>query len=227
MKAYHVFMIRHGMTDGNKSGQYIGRTDVPLCEEGCAMLREMKENYTYPEAEAFFSSPLKRCVQTLEILYPDRTVTVVPGLAECDFGDFEAKTLGELKDSEDYKRWIADADKCAPPNGETSAHFQARSCAAFVGIVDYLMKNGIHTACIAAHGGTIMAVLSAFAMPKRPFYDWMAGNGAGFELAITPQLWLNGNIIEAVDELPYGVEEDDPAGRADQMDDSHRGGTEV
>lgn len=222
MKAYHVFLLRHGMTDGNKNGQYIGHTDVPLCEEGAALLRNMKEKYTYPEAEAFFSSPLKRCVQTLGILYPDARVTVVPGLAECDFGDFEGKTLDDLKDDNGYKQWIAGAGKCAPPNGEASEHFQARSCAAFTAVVSFLMKNSIHTACITAHGGTLMAILSAFAMPRKPFYDWMAGNGAGFEVAITPQLWMNGNIIEAVDVLPYGMEEDSLAGCASLIDDFRR-----
>ena len=35
-----VTFIRHGKTAGNLRGAYIGKTDVPLCPEGAAALRE-------------------------------------------------------------------------------------------------------------------------------------------------------------------------------------------
>ena len=34
MVTYKLHFIRHGMTDGNRTGRYVGRTDVPLCQEG-------------------------------------------------------------------------------------------------------------------------------------------------------------------------------------------------
>ena len=56
-----IYLIRHGKTQGNLSGKYIGaRTDEPLCQEG---IREL-EGKNYPKAELLFVSPMKRCRQT-------------------------------------------------------------------------------------------------------------------------------------------------------------------
>lgn len=57
-----IYLIRHGKTQGNLSGKYIGsRTDEPLCEEG---IRELKGK-TYPQAQILFVSPMKRCIDGL------------------------------------------------------------------------------------------------------------------------------------------------------------------
>mgnify|MGYP000016555383 CR=1 FL=1 len=40
------------------------------------------------------------------------------------------------------------------------------------------------TVAVVAHGGTLMSVLSAFAVPEKPFYDWQVKNGRGFLLEV-------------------------------------------
>ena len=46
MKTFKLHLIRHGMTAGNLQGLYIGSgTDIPLCEEGRAQLKELKERF--------------------------------------------------------------------------------------------------------------------------------------------------------------------------------------
>ena len=43
MKTFKLHLIRHGMTEGNLKGLYIGSgTDIPLCDEGRAQLQELK-----------------------------------------------------------------------------------------------------------------------------------------------------------------------------------------
>ena len=59
-----LWLIRHGKTEGNKLSRYIGTTDEPLCQEGTEFLHKMD----YPKVQAVYVSPLKRCVQTAEIL---------------------------------------------------------------------------------------------------------------------------------------------------------------
>ena len=61
-----LWLIRHGKTEGNKLSRYIGTTDEPLCQEGTEFLHKMD----YPKVQAVYVSPLKRCVQTAEILFP-------------------------------------------------------------------------------------------------------------------------------------------------------------
>lgn len=76
-----LWLIRHGQTEGNKSGKYIGVTDESLCVEGIEFLKTLQ----YPEIDAVFVSPKKRCLQTAQILFPEHEAHVIPELAECDF----------------------------------------------------------------------------------------------------------------------------------------------
>ena len=81
-----LILIRHGKTAGNLLGRYIGsRTDEPLCDEG----REGLAGKQLPEVERLYVSPMKRCVETAEILWPGfdrKKMQKVTDLRECDFG---------------------------------------------------------------------------------------------------------------------------------------------
>lgn len=203
MKAYHLFMIRHGMTEGNRKGQYIGKTDLPLSGEGIRQLTDMMAENAYPQAEAFYCSPLQRCVQTMHILYPDAHPVLVPELAECDFGEYEGKTFEELENDADYKKWVSNAGSTAPPGGESGVDFQVRCCKGFVRIVEGLLRTGRQNAVIVAHGGTITSILSTLAFPRRTFYEWMTANGTGYEVVVHPQLWMSGKVVEVTDVVPF------------------------
>ena len=60
----------------------------------------------YPKVQAVYVSPLKRCVQTAEILFPGEPVHIIEELAECDFGEFENKNYKELEGNPHYQEWI-------------------------------------------------------------------------------------------------------------------------
>ena len=89
MRTLKIHLIRHGATDANYKGQYIGcKTDLPLAPEGLNELRLMRDDVEYPEIQKLYSSPLLRCKQTGAVLYPDMPITPVENLKEYDFGDF-------------------------------------------------------------------------------------------------------------------------------------------
>ena len=204
MKCYYIHLIRHGITEGNLLGQYVGSTDMPLCYEGIKNLQNLSENFEYPRAEVFYISPLKRCSETLELLYPEVQPKIVESLKECDFGYFEGKNVTELKEDKIFKEWIENGGVDAPPNGESGADFQKRCCDAFEKIVEELMKSGITSSVIIAHGGTIMSIVTAFGLPQANFYDWMMGNGKGYTVRITPMLWMQQRKAEVINTLPLG-----------------------
>ena len=207
MKAYHLFLIRHGMTQGNDEGRYIGVTDQPLSARGEQALRDLAARYPYPQADIFFTSPLQRCRRTLEILYPGAQAQAVPGLREIDFGRYENKTLPELKNEPGFDAWLAAKGSEAAPGGESAEAFQKRCCEAFAGIVDALLRSGQTRAAVCAHGGTIMSILGAFGYPRRPFYSWMTGNGRGYEIVVTPQLWMSAQAFDIAAAIPAGAPE--------------------
>ena len=71
-----LYLIRHGQTPGNKLQRYIGTTDEPLSTEG----KEFLEKLTYPMPEALYVSPLCRCVETAEILFPGKSFHIIEEL---------------------------------------------------------------------------------------------------------------------------------------------------
>ena len=211
MKTYQIHFIRHGLTDGNLTGKYIGGTDMPLCERGEAELCELAQKHDYPGAGAYFSSPLQRCTKSLEILYPDIKPIIINELRECCFGDFEGLTADELKGKEDFEKWMSAPADFAPPGGESGEQFAVRISEAFEAIVNGLLKTGITSAVIMTHGGVISALLSKYGLPQADPSEWYCEPGCGFSVRVHPQLWMTGNVVEVYSRLPLEkqAEEDD------------------
>lgn len=206
MKSYQIHLIRHGITEGNQKGQYIGSTDTPLCAQGIEQLQGLAQAYAYPKAAVFYTSPLKRCVQTCRILYPQATPIAVPGLAECDFGQWEGKTAVELKDQPGFQQWLESGQQTTPPGGESGKEFTYRVCFTFEKLVESMMRTGTTDAVMVTHGGTIMTILTAYGLPRAKFYDWIVDNGCGYSLRVTPGLWMRGNVAEVYAKVPAGYE---------------------
>jgi len=209
MKTYQIHFLRHGLTEGNLKGQYIGSTDLPLCEQGIAALQKLDSEYIYPGAEIFISSPMKRCTESLKVIYPNASVLTIDELRECDFGEFEGKTADELQNSEAFKEWMsADADY-APYGGESGNHFSNRVCSVFEQIVDGLMKTGTDSCIIMTHAGIIGMLLSRYGLPQAAPTEWFCDAGCGFSARIHPQLWMSGKVFEVYSRLPYEKKDDD------------------
>ena len=169
-----IIFIRHGLTKGNLEKRYIGATDEPLCSKGIAQLKTI----SCPPCDILICSPMKRCIQTAKILFPQQEITTDSGLKECDFGDFEGKNYAELSDSEDYQKWIDSGGNSPFPNGESPAEFRKRCIQAY----EALIKRYCHAASAAfiVHGGTIMSILEKYAVPHKDYFDWHCENGHGY-----------------------------------------------
>ena len=75
-----ITLIRHGRTIGNVKGCFNGVTNDPLCDEGVEIIKEYVEKGIYPEVGIVVSSPLKRCLQTSNLIYPQHKPIVVDKL---------------------------------------------------------------------------------------------------------------------------------------------------
>ena len=91
-----LILIRHGTTQGNLEKRFVGTLDMPLAPQGEELAR--KVGPTLPRVEHIYRSPLTRCRQTAELLWPGTEMTVIDELRESDFGPFEGKNHEELKD---------------------------------------------------------------------------------------------------------------------------------
>lgn len=202
MKTYKIHLIRHGKTAANQQGLYIGRTDMPLSPEGLKELLTMKETMVYPGAARFYSAPLTRCKQTMEVLYPGVNMEIVEGLTECDFGDWEGKSIVELKNDPSFLQWM-EGSGGQIPGGESTEEFSRRVCVTFEELVQKILRSGDTEAVICTHGGVIMMLMMAYALPKLQMGDCVVNPGNGFTLRITPSVWMREPVAEALCMIPW------------------------
>ncbi len=215
-----IYLIRHGKTRGNGEGRYIGSTDEPLSGEGRRELVDVLWKGGYRQAglkepQAVYVSGLLRTRETAGLLFPGQPLTLREGLNECDFGAFENKSYEELKEDPAYVAWIESSGVLAPPGGEAKADFAARTIRTFEEIVSELLSGqrregaetdpgeakadpasagspGGRTAVLVIHGGSIMALLEHYGLPKKGFYQWQVKNGCGYRAALHDAKWLAG-----------------------------------
>ena len=199
MRTLKIHLIRHGATDANYRGQYIGsKTDLPLNPEGFNELRLLKDDINYPEIDLLYTSPMLRCRQTAALLYPEKDLIPVPNLTEYDFGEFEGKTAAELEANPAFADWAA-GKLTAPPGGEDNSDFVKRLCVGLNQIVLDMIEHGHTNAGVIMHGGAIMMLLAATAVPRRRPVEWTADPGRGYSLLITPSLYHKSGIVEVYD----------------------------
>ena len=176
-----IYWLRHGKTKSNEEHRYLGKTDEGLTEAETERLQAKK----VPEAwQTFplFSSPMKRCRQTAELLFQKEPL-LIPEWVEMDFGLFEGKNYQDLKGDAYYQRWI-DSDGTLPfPQGESREAFLQRSRKGLERMLFLLDKDGMPDKVVAVvHGGTIMAVLSE--LTGREYFSFQVPNGGGYRTRI-------------------------------------------
>lgn len=120
-----IVLLRHGQTALSVDRRYSGRGNPELSELGreqAAAAAARIARGGLGAIDVVVSSPLARTMATAtaaaQALGID--VTVVDGLIETDFGDWEGLTFREAaeRDPELHKQWLGDTD-VAPPGGES------------------------------------------------------------------------------------------------------------
>lgn len=172
-----VYLLRHGETEYNVRKQYQGSRDIPLSAKGREALRRADVS-----PRTVYVTPLCRTEQTARILFPEARLIPVPGLREMNFGVFEGRSYLEMADDPEYRAWVDSGCEDKIPGGERRKEFCERVCAAFAPLVDQALSEGEDTLVILAHGGTQMAVMERYALPRKNYFEWCAPNAGGFVL---------------------------------------------
>ena len=193
-----LLLIRHSITAGNLEHRYIGcRTDEPLCEAGIALAQQKSVEFrrSFPAPELVLVSPMQRCRQTAEILFPHMPQKIVWGLQECDFGAFEGKNYQELSGDTSYQAWIDSNGTLPFPQGESREQFQRRCVEGFCELLKEVWTREKLPASLAliVHGGTIMALLDAFA--EGSYYDYQCANAKGYKGRLSVEFDAAGNTL--------------------------------
>lgn len=147
-----ILLVRHGQTDSNINGYYMGWSNEDLNQEGYAQARKLAARLADLPISAIYCSPLKRAYNTaLIIAEPHRMKTeVVQDLIEMQLGDWQGLHIDEIARGwpELWKQWRTDPSDVTTPNGESFQQVVARVTRTFEKIV---AANVDKTVLVATH----------------------------------------------------------------------------
>ncbi|MEZ5435699.1 MAG: histidine phosphatase family protein [Pseudomonadales bacterium] len=163
MQITTIDLLRHGECEGGHV--YRGRLDFPLNENGWQQLRDKTQQldmWTH-----IVSSPLQRCALFADEVAQrcNKPLSVMDGFREVDFGDWEGRLIADVwqEQGSNVRRFFADPENAAPPNGEPMREFERRVVEAWHAMLQ--SRRGEHV-LLVAHGGTIRVLLAhVLAMP--------------------------------------------------------------
>jgi len=150
-KMTEVILARHGETEWNVAEIFRGRIDIELNETGMKQAELLAEYLSDLKIDAIYSSPLKRALNTAEIIasYHKIDVKIASGLIDFDYGKWQGLPHQEVKDKykELHAEWINSPDKVKMPAGESLNDVRKRA----IGVVDEVIAKYEGTVVLVAH----------------------------------------------------------------------------
>ena len=181
-----LIMIRHGKTPWNEEERYIGLTDMSLSDNGVREIRDKIEEGIYPKIDILYASPMRRCIETAKLIYPDMNPVTIDEYKEIDFGRLEGKRFEDMKDDPAFKAWLDSGGRTVFPGYEDKDSYIDRVLAGFDKMCLSVKKESDsgHIVLksdsplrvgIVCHGGTIMSIMAR--NDRDSYYSHMTGNG--------------------------------------------------
>lgn len=153
-----IYLVRHGESEANFSGRFCGITNVELSLKGREEAVKAGNNLKNYKIEFVYSSPLKRAIDTAEIIC-DRNgidlseIMVEDCLIEVNFGLFENLTWDEIREQyrEESENWILNKQKYKFPEGDSYADIIKR--------VSRFIETIPDNSLVVTHFGVIQSIL--------------------------------------------------------------------
>lgn len=151
----YVYLVRHGITNWNKTGRLQGEADIPLSEEGLGQATLIGETFQQLAPEKIYCSPLSRAVETskqIQRFHPGLETVQDERLSEIRFGDFSGKTTKEIADENTGFLELREVNKwnLRWPGGESYQDVQVR-------VSSFLEDFGIDLTRIAGKTNVIVS----------------------------------------------------------------------
>jgi len=156
-----IYLVRHGQTNSNITGFYMGWSNEDLDEIGYSQARRLSSRLTRLPVDSVYTSPLRRAYTTAAILAEPHKLEsqVVNDLIEIQLGDWQGLHLNEIKQRwpELWQQSRTDPTDLTLPNGESFRQVTERVVQAFEMLVE---ANRGKQAIIVTHDG-IIRILTA------------------------------------------------------------------
>lgn len=185
--SFILTLVRHGESEANVRHMLSGWLDVTLTDKGRRELEILRNTVKYPASEIYFSSPLKRCIETSHILFPDIEPIVRDDFREINFRSMEGWILSSKEEIITYfESWVEDEPYI---DEETISDVMARGSEAILRTVRECRDKGLHSATIVMHSGIMRSsVVALFNLDKSAFLEMSVPNGLGYILEFDDDL---------------------------------------
>ena len=128
-----IVLVRHGETEWNVGEIYRGRADVALDEVGIKQAELLGKYLSGLKLDAIYSSPLRRALDTANIVarYQSVDAQVSHGLIDFDYGEWQGLPDKEAKKlySALHNKWHANPQLVKMPGGESLDDVRKRALA--------------------------------------------------------------------------------------------------
>ena len=199
----NLYFIRHGETDYNVEGRFIGVSDQPLNENGIEQAKKtgLLLKQISPEYDLILTSPLKRAAETANIIAQviDSNIPVVYEelLKERDYGVFEGKTEKEINQicPEVIAQYRRDKPNTRPPNGELAEAVENRIKTLMTEKIINEYKE-LKNIILVTHLNPIRAVLLLLKMAEPDIYYQKLQNAGVVEIQFFPDNMGRSKLIK-------------------------------
>jgi len=145
-----ILLIRHGQTNANVAGFYMGWSDEDLNELGYTQARRLSARLASLPIASIYTSPLRRAYTTAAILAEPHKLglQVLDDLIEIRLGDWQGLHMDEIKRrwSELWRQSRIDPSEITMPNGESFRQVTDRAVRALKMVVG--ANRGNHAAIV-------------------------------------------------------------------------------
>jgi broad specificity phosphatase PhoE len=146
-----IILARHGETEWNAEEIFRGRVDVDLNETGIREAELLAEHLSYMTIAAVYSSPLKRALQTAEMIarHHDVEVEVSPQLIDLDYGEWQGLSHETVRDryGQLYHEWLNSPQLVKMPAGESLGDVKNRA----ISLVEDITAKAEDTVVLVSH----------------------------------------------------------------------------
>lgn len=156
-----MILVRHCQTDWNAQRRIQGKTDVHLSAAGRRQAEALARLLAAEPLAAVYSSPLRRAVETAEVIARPHGLSVRPvsDLRELDQGELEGLSVEEMRRNyqDFWAAWSADPVGVRMPGGETIAELAERAWGA---VSEIIRQHRGETAVVVTHGFALLTVVA-------------------------------------------------------------------
>ncbi len=166
-----LYLFRHGLTEANREGRFVGHTRAPLSREGIDYARKIAQQLTEFPVSAVYSSPVYRALETATIVAETLKLPVkkIKGLEDINIPEWDGKRKDELLDdpSTGYAIWKRAPDTFIAPGAETLGQLQKRGIETVERI---LVDHPGQTTVAVTHTVLLKCIILHYS--KRPLSDY-------------------------------------------------------